>query len=131
MLHGDLGNVAPNMPRSVKLPCGVAAKAIHFLSGISGWGYPASPAGSVSMIVRLHFVSGATEDHELMNGLHFADYLGHTDVKGSQPAFSLGQQQIRYLKIEPQRSDVIEAVELIKGADKTAPVVMAITAEQR
>ena len=60
MLHGDLGTVAPTMPPSVQLPCGFAAKSIHFLSGVSGWGFPATQAGSVSMIVRLHFADGAT-----------------------------------------------------------------------
>jgi putative heme-binding domain-containing protein len=131
MLHGDLGNVAPKMPAAVELPCGIAAKAIHFLSGVSGWGFPATKAGSVSMIVRLHYVGGQTEDHEFVNGVHFADYLGQTDVKGSHLAFSLGRQQLRYLKVEPKRSDVIETVELIKGPDQTAPLVAAVTAEQR
>ena len=116
---------------SVELPCGFAAKAIHFLSGVSGWGFPARKAGSVSMIVRLHYADGATEDHALINGVHFADYLGHTDVNGSKLAFSFGRQQLRYFKIEPKRSDAIETVELIKGPDRTAPVVMGITAEQR
>ena len=66
-----------------------------------------------------------------MNGVHFADYLGHTNVSGSQLAFSLGRQQLRYFKIEPKRGDVIANVELVKGPDKTAPVVMGVTAEQR
>jgi hypothetical protein len=88
MLHGDLGTVPPKMPVSVDLPCGIPAKAIHFLRGISGWGFPASKEGTVSMIVRLHYAGGPTEDHEFVNGVHFADYLGHTDVKGSQLAFT-------------------------------------------
>lgn len=131
MLHGELGNVAPNMPPTVEMPCGIAAKAIHFLSGVSGWGFPASKAGTVSMIVRLHYVGAATEDHELLNGVHFADYLGHTEVEGSKLAFSLGRQQIRYFKVEPKQSGVIEIVELIKGSDKTAPLIMAVTAERK
>jgi hypothetical protein len=113
------------------LSCGIAAKAIHFLSGVSGWGFPASKAGTLSMIVRLHYVGGATEDHELLNGVHFAEYLGHTEVEGSKLAFSLGRQQLRYFKVEPKQSGVIEIVELIKGSDKTAPLVMAVTAEQK
>ena len=129
MLHGDLGTVAPSMPKSVQLQCGLAAKAIHFLGGVSGWGYPATKAGTVSMIVRLHYADGQTEDHSLVNGVHFADYLGHTEVSGSQLAFSLGRQQIRYFKIEPKRSVPLDNLELIKGEDRTAPVIMSITAE--
>jgi hypothetical protein len=131
MLHGDRGSVAPNLPTSVVLPCRIAAKAIHFLSGISGWGFPATKAGSVSMIVRLRYVDATSEDHELINGVHFADYLGHTNVSGSQVAFSFERQQLRYFKVEPKQSKRIENVELIKGADETAPVVMSVTAEQR
>jgi putative heme-binding domain-containing protein len=54
MLHGPNGTKAPSMPKSVKLPCNAPAKAIHFLSGVGGWNYPATAKGSVSMIVRLH-----------------------------------------------------------------------------
>ena len=88
MLHGDLGSQPPKMPESVTLQCGVAAKTIHFLGGVSGWGFPATKAGTLSMIVRLHYADGVTEDEALVNGVHFADYLGHTNVSGSQLAFS-------------------------------------------
>ncbi|QDT73643.1 Cytochrome c [Lacipirellula limnantheis] len=131
MLHGDHGTTPPTMPASVELPCGVAAKAIHFLGGVSGWGFPATEAGSQSMIVRLHYADGETEDHALLNGVHFADYLGDANVPQSKLAFSLGRQQVRYLKVEPQHGAPIDRVELIKGSDATAPIVMAITVEQR
>lgn len=131
MLHGDLGTIPPTMPQSVSLQCGIPAKAIHFLSGVSGWGFPASKAGTVSMIVRLHYADGKTEDLSLVNGVHFADYLGHTNVSGSKPAFNLGRQQLRYFSIEPKRLEPIESVELIKGPDRTAPVVMCVTVEQK
>ena len=129
MLYGPRGVTAPRMPRSVELKCGAPAKALHFLSGVSGWGFPATRGRTVSMIVRLRYEDGATEDHELINGLHFADYLGATEVDGSKRAFSFGQQQVRYLKIEPKRTEPINVVELIKGADETAPLVLAVTAE--
>nr|MBA3484802.1 c-type cytochrome [Pirellulales bacterium] len=130
MLYSPRGVTPPTMPRTVELPCHTAAKAIHFLSGVSGWGFPNTKPGTVSMIVRLRYADGATEDHELKNGVHFADYLGDTNVEGSKLAHSFGQQQIRYFKIEPKRQDAIEAVELVKGPDETAPLVMAVTAEQ-
>jgi putative heme-binding domain-containing protein len=131
MLHGDLGTVAPNMPDSVELVCGLPAKSIHFLSGVSGWGYPHTRTESTTLIVRLHYADGTTEDHELKNAIHFADYLGDTDVPGSKPAFTLGRQQLRYFKIDPKREAAVTTVELIKGDDQTAPIVMAVTAEQR
>jgi hypothetical protein len=118
------------MPNAVELTCGIPLKAVHFLSGISGWGYPTTQPESVSLIVRLHYADGATEDHPLRNGVHFVDYLGDTEVSGSKRAFSLGRQQLRYLKIEPKRTEAVETIELVKGPDETAPVVMAVTVEQ-
>ena len=85
--------------------------------------------GSVSIIVRLHYADGQNEDHELKNGVHFADYIRRVDVPESKFAFALRGQQIRFLSVIPQRRERIETVELIKGPDDTAPVVMAVTVE--
>ena len=131
MLYGPLGNKAPKMPRSVTITCNSRAKALHFLSGVGGWNYPATPKGSVSLIVRLHYSDGQTEDHELRNGEHFADYIRRVDVPGSRFAFDLGGRQLRYLAVQPKRSELIKEIELIKGPDDSAPVVMAITVETR
>ena len=45
LLYGPEGKFPPQMPRSVELTCNAKAKAIHFLSGISGWGYPYGTEG--------------------------------------------------------------------------------------
>jgi hypothetical protein len=58
LLHGPQGKLPPVMPRSVRLPCNSSARAIHLLSGVSGWGHPLGEKGSVSMIVRLHYTDG-------------------------------------------------------------------------
>jgi len=129
MLHGTHGGIPPTMPKSVTLPCNTAAKSIHLLSGVSGWGYPASEKGTTTMIVRLHYAGGRTEDHPLLNGEHFADYIRRVDVPGSTFAFSLRGRQIRHIAVHPKTSDVIEKIELVKGRDVTSPVVMAVTVE--
>jgi len=86
----------------------------------------------VSMIVRLHYQDGKKEDHPLINGEHFADYIRKVDVPGSQFAFFLeGAQQIRYLAIHPKRGQTIREIEFVKGPDRTAPIVMAATVEGR
>ena len=131
MLHGQLGDRAPTMPHSAKLPVNSPAKAIHMLGGIGGWSFPAVEEKSVTMIVRLHYADGQTEDHELKNGVHFADYIRRVDVPESKFAYSMrGSQQVRYLKIEPKRTAVISEIELI-DRDMTAPVTMAITVETK
>src|SRR5262249_20244897 len=90
---------------------------------------PASPKGTVSMIVRLHYADGKLEDHELKNGEHFADYIRRVDVPGSKFAFALRGQPIRYLAVQPKRSEKIKEIEFVKGPDDTAPIVMAVTVE--
>jgi putative membrane-bound dehydrogenase-like protein len=130
LLYGPSGEFPPHMPRSVELPCHAPARAIHFLSGVSGWGFPGGQKGSVSMIVRLHYADGSVEDHPLHNGDEFADYIRVVDVPGSKLAFRLrGGQQVRYLVVQPKKPAVIDRIELVKGPDETAPVVLAVTIE--
>jgi hypothetical protein len=131
MLYGPQGTFPPQMPRAVRLPVGAPAKAIHFLSGVSGWGYngQADFKPTVSLVVRLHYEDGKTEDHPLRDGVHFADYIRRIDVPGSKFAFNLGGRQIRYLAIQASRTSTIAEIELLKGPDRTAPVVMAVTVE--
>jgi putative membrane-bound dehydrogenase-like protein len=129
LLYGPSGKLPPLMPKSVRLPCNAAAKAIHMLSGVSGWGFPGGQKGAVTLIVRLHYQDGQTEDHPLRNGEHFADYIRRVDVPQSDFAFRLRGQQIRYLAVHPLRAEVIKEIELVKGPDRSAPVVMAVTVE--
>jgi uncharacterized protein len=130
LLNGPQGSLPPKMPKVVSLPCNAPAKAIHLLSGISGWGFSYSEKGSVSMIVRIHYAGGKTEDHPLKNGEQFADYIRRVDVPGSKFAFlAQGRQQVRYLKVEPKEKEKIERIELVKGPDGTAPLVVAVTLE--
>jgi putative membrane-bound dehydrogenase-like protein len=129
MLYSPNGAVSRQMPRSASVPCNAPARAIHILGGVSGWGYPYGPKDSVSMIVRLHYADGKTEDHTLLNGVHFADYIRVVDVPESKLAFRLRGQQVRYLSIQPKRKDKIATIDFVKGKDTTAPIVVAVTVE--
>ena len=132
LLYGPEGKLPPSMPRTVELPCTFPAKAIHLLSGVGGWAYPyGNNKGSVSMTVRLTYADGKTEEHNLINGEHFADYIRRVDVPGSQFAFNLSGKQIRYLSVPVERADPLAKIELVKGPDRTAPIVMAVTLETR
>ena len=81
------------------------------------------------MIVRVHYADGSVENHPLENGVHFADYLRVVDVPGSKLAFDLHGQQLRYLAVYPKQKDTIDRIELVKGPDRTAPFVAAVTVE--
>jgi putative membrane-bound dehydrogenase-like protein len=129
LLHGPQGTVSRAMPKSASVPCNSPAKTIHLLGGVSGWGFPLGKKGSVSMIVRLRYADGKTEDHPLRNGIHLADYIRVVDVPQSKLAFKLRGQQVRYLAISPRRKDKIERIEFLKGKDATAPLVIGVTVE--
>lgn len=83
------------------------------------------------MIVRFRYEDGQTEEHPLLNGVHFADYIRRVDVPGSEFMARLGTQQIRYLKVEPKRNSLIKEIELVKGADDSSPIVMGVTIETK
>jgi hypothetical protein len=146
VLYGPEASPAREMPKAVRLKCESPAKAIHLLSGVAGWGYDVrsgDPTKTVSMIVRLHYRDGRTEDHELINGVHFCEFHAYArrldDVPGSRLAMRLldpvpnDLTQIRYLAIQPKNpSKVIEEIEFTKGmkGDISAPVIMAVTVEK-
>jgi len=130
LLYAPQGTIPPRMPKQVTVPIHMPVRALHFLSGVSGWGFPWSEKGSVTMTVRLRYADGVSEDHELYNGIHFADYIRRVDVPGSRFAFAVRGRQMRYFAIEPRCQQVIEELDLIKGPDQTAPVIMAITVER-
>ncbi|MFN9717723.1 MAG: PVC-type heme-binding CxxCH protein [Planctomycetota bacterium] len=131
LLYGPNSPLPASMPKSVTLPCNSEAKAIHILGGVGGWNFPYDDAKTVSMIVRLHYKGGATEDIELINGVHMADYIRKVDVPKSDFAFMLGGQQVRRVLIHPKKTDVvIDTIELVKGPDRSAPIIMAVTVER-
>ncbi len=79
------------------------------------------------MIVRLHYADGTHEDHELNNAVHIADYIRKVDVPGSDFASMLGGQQVRHVAVTPKKTDKIATIELVKGPDRSAPIVMGGT----
>jgi putative heme-binding domain-containing protein len=130
MLNGPVGPFAPKMPKAVEVPCNAPAKAVHILGGVGGWAYNGGePSKTTSMIVRLHYADGEVEDHPLLDGVHLADYIRPVDVPGSDLAFNLGGRQIRHVRVVPERPETIARIEFVKGDDRTAPVVMAVTVE--
>jgi putative heme-binding domain-containing protein len=131
MLQSPNGPIAPTMPRSVKLTCNMPARAVHLLSGVSGWGAQSEREGGVVMIVRLHYADGQTEDHPLRDGVHFADYIRRFDVPKSEFAFAMRGQQMRYLAVIPHRGEPLTAIELVKGPHPSAPIVLAVTVETK
>jgi serine/threonine protein kinase len=131
MLYSPRGVTPPKMPSAVSLKVNTRVKDIHFLGGISGWGAKTSKGPpTVSMIVRLLYADGKVEDHPLQDGVYFSDFVQIADVPGSVLAFRLHNRHLRYFSITPKRAEKITQIELIKGPNETAPIIMAITLEQ-
>lgn len=129
LLNGPSGYLPPKMPKEVSLPCNMPVKAIHILGGVAGWASPYGEKGSTSMIVRITYEDGTTEDHPLRNGIEIADYIRRVDVPESKFAFDLNGRQVRYLAVSPKEAKPVKSIDLVKGTDSTAPVVMAVTVE--
>jgi len=126
-LYSPQGTVSAKMPQSVRLRCDLPAKVIHVL-GAAGWGVPWFKAeNTLSMVMRVEYANGSTEDHEVINGVHLTDWANGPDVPGSK---GIGVKQVRYFSIVPKRQDaVIRTIEFRKGTDKTSPLVMGVTVE--
>jgi hypothetical protein len=52
-------------------------------------------------------------------------------VPQSKFAFDLRGKQVRFLSVIPQRAESLAKIEFVKGDDRTAPVVMAVTVETK
>ncbi len=129
LFGSDASFFSRGLPTTVRVPVGMPVKTLHLLSGVSIGGYPDLEEPSTSLIVRLHYKDGSSEDHELKNGVQFATVDRREDVPQSVFAFAMGDQQMRHVKINPKKNDAIVDLELVKGNDTTVPMVLAITAE--
>lgn len=120
-------------PASATIPCHSSAKVIHVLGGISGWAFPFDNQRTVSLIARLRYKNGQIEEHQLLNGTHFADWRRPDGEVPTAPVVAQfdAERHLRYFSIEPKSHEEIAEIELIKGANKTAaPIFFAITVEK-
>lgn len=130
MLHGTSGMQAPKKARQVSIPVKSSAQVIHLLSGVAGYGHPMTSDPVTALVVRLRYDDGQTEEHRFINGRHFADYIRRNDVPDSVFAFDLNGKQLRYLWLNPKRSNTIDRVEFIKEGDNAvAPIILAMTVQ--
>ncbi len=124
-------NHSQSFPARVELPLNVAAKKIHVLSGISGWGWPAVRDEAPALKATVVYESGEKEEFTFVNGLHFSDYVRPIEVPGSKYVEGITEgQQMRLLTLELTKAGPAKTLILESPAgNKTAPVVAAITAD--
>ncbi len=124
-------NHSQTFPARVELPLNVAAKKLHLLSGISGWGWPAVRDEAPALKATVLYASGEQQVFTFVNGLHFSDYVRPIEVPGSKYVEGITDgQQMRLLTLEltqagPAKTLILES----PAGNKTAPVIAAITAD--
>lgn len=124
-------NHSQTFPARVELPLNVAAKKLHLLSGISGWGWPAVRDEAPALKATVVYASGEQQVFTFVNGLHFSDYVRPIEVPGSKYVEGITDgQQMRLLTLEltqagPAKTLILES----PAGNKTAPVIAAVTAD--
>ena len=117
-------------PTRVEVKVGVAARRLHFLGGVAGWGAPLNPGVNAAKVTA-YFVGGATQEWVMKNGTEFADYNGKPEVPGSKGLnWTTGPGQIRWFSRDLTNSAVIEKLTLESYDNGVAPAFFAITADR-
>jgi uncharacterized protein len=124
-------NYSQSFPQRVEVPINVQAKRLHLLSGISGWGFPAIQDQTVALRAVALYADGEREVFQLINGVHFSDYIRPVEVPGSRYVEGLTEgQQMRLLTLELSRAVPVKSLVLESPTNnRTVPVIAAITAD--
>lgn len=124
---------ARTLPQRVEVKLGgFKANRLHFLGGVTGWGFQNNNDYSEVLKVTVHTTQGQREGMTFKNGVEFADYFHRVDVPGSKFAEGLvkGRHQLRWfskpLALGAVEIDHITIESLDTGA---APTLVALTAE--
>ena len=131
VLKGGIpGSFCQTMPLRVEAKLGgFKANRLHFLGGVTGWGYQGGDATSPVMKVTVLYVDGQTEEMTFQNGVEFADYYNRNDVPGSRFVNLLTDHQIRFFTKTLKRTAPIEKIIMESTGGNAAPTLAAITAE--
>jgi putative membrane-bound dehydrogenase-like protein len=133
VLKGGRGNdLATNHPQRVEIPLGFTASRVHLLSGVAGWGFPATSDKRVALKVTIHRADGSAKVFDLANGAAFADYNRPIDVPGSESLpDATTHGQLRLITLELENATNVKSITLESLDNGLSPVVAAITAETR
>jgi len=127
---GGKRTFSTNYPKSVEVPVDLEATRFYFLSGIAGWGYPATGDFRTAMKVGIHFADGRKEETVLLNGVAFGDYNKETDISGSKLLKGVVKSgQMRLIRIDVKKPGKVAKLVLESADNGVVPVVAAITAD--
>ncbi len=128
----SLGVFGKTMPQRVEVKVGgFKANRLHFLGGVTGWGFQNNGETSDVMKITIHTTQGQREAMTFKNGVEFSDYYNRVDVPGSKFAEGVVKNhQMRWFS-KPLALGAVEIDRItIESLDGTAvPTLVAITAE--
>ncbi|OYV05192.1 MAG: hypothetical protein CFE26_12880, partial [Verrucomicrobiales bacterium VVV1] len=127
---GSRGSFSGKLPQQVEAKLGgFKANRLHFLGGVTGWGYKDGGEVSPVMKVTVVYTDGQSEELVLQNGVEFSDYFNRVDVPGSRFVNLLTDHQVRFFTKALKRTAAIDKLVLESFATGIAPTTVAITAE--
>jgi len=127
---GGKKNAANEFPQKVEVALNTPAKRLHLLSGIAGWGYPATKDERPALKVTATHQNGQNEVFELKNGQAFSDYNREIEVPGSDLVEGLvSRGQLRRITLPIKDASPLTKLTLESYDNGVTPVVVAITAD--
>lgn len=121
---------AHQFPQRVEIPVHTTAKRLHLLSGIAGWGFPATRDERPALKVTATHENGKAEVFELKNGEAFSDYNRVIDVPGSELVEGLvNRGQLRRITLALRQETPLTKLVLESYDNGVTPVVVAVTAD--
>lgn len=128
---GQGGNVlSRQLPQRVEVKVGYAARQLHFLGGVAGWGYPATQDNVPALKTTVHYADGTTEEFQTRNAVEFADYNREVEVPGSKLVRGVTSgDQLRFYTHKLKGSGVIDKIVFESANNGVAPTTVAVTAD--
>jgi putative membrane-bound dehydrogenase-like protein len=128
---GPPNSVSQTMPQRVEIKVGgFKANRLHFLGGVTGWGFQNNNERGDVLKITVHAVGGASETIVCKNGTEFSDYINRLDVPGSKHADGVVKNhQVRWFTKALKGAMEIDRITLESFGTNAAPTTIAITAE--
>ena len=128
---GPANAVAQTMPQRVEVKVGFKASRLHFLGGVTGWGFLKEGTDTSDVLkITVHATGGASETFVCKNGNEFADYINRVDVPGSKFAEGIVKaHQMRWFTKQLSAATEIDRIVLESFGTNAVPTIVGITAE--
>ena len=128
---GPANAVAQTMPQRVEVKVGFKASRLHFLGGVTGWGFLKEGTDTSDVLkITVHATGGASETFVCKNGNEFSDYINRVDVPGSKFAEGIVKaHQMRWFTKQLGAATEIDRIVLESFGTNAVPTIVGITAE--